>query len=217
LDSSTASASGAASAAPQAGGEQQLVAAHEAMLKTPGLQFDFASLPQPKPPPWLKALVQALEAIAPVLKYIFWGGLILGGALLIYFIGRELLGVRFGWKRKKKASEAPDWRPEPQKARALLEDADRLAAEGRFSEAVHLLLFRSIDDLSGRRPGAVRPALTSRDIAAMGAMPPAARTAFGQIARVVEAGFFGGRPVGREDFAACRTAYEGFAFAEGWA
>ena len=95
-------------------------------------------------------------------------------------------------------------------------DADALAEQGRFGEAVHLILFRSIDDLAGRKPGSVRPALTSRDIAAMDAIPAPARSAFGHIADVVERSFFGGRPLGQVDFRDCRTAYERFAFAGGW-
>jgi hypothetical protein len=208
---------GSTATGARAAAEQHLAAAHQTLLKTPGLQFDFTGVSQPKPPSWLKPLGEFLEVIAPVLKYVFWGGLILGLALLLFLIGRELIGVRLGWKKKKAgAAKAPEWRPEPAAARALLEDADSLAAEGRFDEAVHLLLFRSIDDLSGRRPGAVRPALTTRDIAALDAMPPQAREAFGRIARVVERGFFGGRPVAAGDFAACREAYQGFALAEAW-
>jgi len=192
-------------------------AAHEAMLKAPSLQFDFSAVPAPpQPPGWLKPLFELIEAIAPLLGYVFWGGLILGAALLLYFVGREILASHFGWARGGKPAATPQWRPEPEQAKALLEDADRLAAEGRFDEAAHLLLFRSIDDLSGRRPGAVRPALTTRDIAAIDAMPAAARDAFARIAEVVERSFFGGRSLGREDFDACRAAYQGFAFAEGW-
>ena len=206
-----AAATGARSAA-----EHDLVAAHKKLLESRDLQFDFETYVPPKPPGWLKSLLEMLEAIAPVMKYVFWAGLALGVALLLFFIGRELLGVHFGWRRRAKPKREEDWRPEPGKARALLADADRLAGEGRFEEAVRVLLFRSIDDLSGRRPGAVRPALTSRDIARMEAMPPTARTAFGEIAAVVEASFFGGGKVAKEEFAACRRAYEGFAFAEGW-
>ena len=33
-------------------------------------------------------------------------------------------------------------------ARAQLDDADRLAEQARFDEAIHLLLFRSIDDIA---------------------------------------------------------------------
>ncbi len=110
-----------------------------------------------------------------------------------------------------------DWRPDEAKARALLEDADRLAAQGAYDEAAHLILYRSIDDIEGRRPRLVRPALTSRDIAALEAVPGAARAAFSRITQAVEASFFGGRSLDRDGFAECRRAYEAFAFPEAWA
>lgn len=196
--------------------EQQLAAAHEALLKTPGIQFDFAAAPAPPPPPgWLEPLLRLLQAIGPVLKYVFWGGLILGAGLILYFIARELVPERW-FRRKKLEVAATDWRPEPEQARALLEDADGLAAAGRFEEAIHLLLFRSIDDLRGRRPGAVKPALTSRDIAGLETLPAAPRDAFARLARAVELSFFGGRPAGADEFGAARQDYEAFAFAESW-
>jgi len=196
--------------------EQQFAQAHAALLKTRGLQFDFGGVSPPPPPPaWLEPLAQILKAILPVLPYIFWGGVILGAALILYFIARELVPDRW-FRRKTAAVTATDWRPEPDKARALLEDADGLAAAGRFEEAIHLLLFRSIDDLRARRPGAVKPALTSRDIASLETLPAAPRDAFARLARAVELTFFGGRPAGADAFAAARQDYEAFAFAEGW-
>lgn len=102
------------------------------------------------------------------------------------------------------------------KARTLLEDADKLAAAGQFAEAVHLILFRSIEDIEGKRPDLISPALTSRDIAGLEGVPERVRRTFSDIAAVVERSFFGGRAVGAEEFAACRKAYEGFAFAEAW-
>jgi hypothetical protein len=195
--------------------EQKLALAHRALLQTRGLQFDFHTLKRPEPPDWLTALLRGLAEFAPVFKYVFWGGLAVGVALIVWLFVRELLASRFG--RRKAAAPAADWRPEPGQARALLEDADRLAADGRFDEAVHLLLFRSIDDITGRRPGLVRPALTSRDIASLDSMPAPARSAFGRIAEAVERSFFGGRTVGADEFALCRREYEAFAFSEGWA
>jgi hypothetical protein len=196
--------------------EQKLAAAHEALLKTRGMQFDFGGIPPPPPPPaWLEPLAQVLKVIVPVLPYIFWGGVTLGAALILFFIVRELAPA--SWFAKKKLEVAvTDWRPEPEKARALLEDADGLAAAGRFEEAIHLLLFRSIDDLRARRPGAVKPALTSRDIAGLETLPVAPRDAFARLARAVELTFFGGRPAGADEFGAARQDYEAFAFAEGW-
>ena len=194
--------------------EGKLAAAHKALLHTRGLQLDFKSAPKPPPVPgWLEALVRFLGELAPVLKFVFWGGLILGGVLIVWFVAREVLATRF---KSEKPAAPVDWRPEPEAARALLEEADRLAAAGRFGEAIHILLFRSIDDLAGRRPGLVKPALTARDIAALEQMPPPARGAFTRIAERVERSFFGGRAVGAEDFAHARDDYETFAFSEGW-
>lgn len=194
--------------------EAKLAAAHRALLHARGLQLDFKAAPTPPPPPaWLEGLFQFLGGLAPVLKFVFWGGLAVGVVLIVWFVAREVLASRY----KKEPSAPPaDWRPDPGQARALLEEADRLAAAGRFGEAIHLLLFRSIDDLAGRRPGLVRPAFTSRDIAGLEQIPPAPRTAFARIAERVEHSFFGGRAVGARDFSQARGDYETFAFPEGW-
>lgn len=205
-------------AAAQAGqtAEQKLVLAHKALLKTPGLQFDFGMAPPPeKPPGWVRPLIEFLASLGPILQYVFWGGLAVGAALIIYFIAREY--VPDAWLKKNRVDRGvTDWRPEEGKARALLEDADNLAAAGRFEEAIHLLLFRSIDDLVSRRPGAVRPALTSRDIAGLEVLPGDARSAFARLAQAVERTFFGGRPADADAFGDARKDYEAFAFAEGW-
>jgi len=196
-------------------GERKLAAAHAALRHARGLQLDFATAPAPPPPPaWLKALVEALQAAAPVMKYVFWGGVIAGLAWLIWVMVRDV--APSGWRVRKRPTAAVDWRPDAAAARTLLTDADGLAAEGRYGEAVHLLLFRSIEELAAKRPGSVRAALTSRDIVAAAPIPPAPREAFARIARTVERSFFGGRIVDAEEFAARRGDYETFAFSEGW-
>lgn len=205
---------GAGAVGPAA--EQKLAAAHAALRKTPGIQFDFQGLPAPpKAPAWLEPLAKLLKFIAPVLPYVFWGGVILGVGLILFFIAREVVPERW-FRRKRVEAPAADWRPEPEKARALLDDADGLAAAGRFEEAIHLLLFRSIDDLRARRPGVVKPALTSRDIAGLDVLPAGPRAAFASLARAVELTFFGGRPAGADEFGSARRDYEAFAFAEAW-
>ncbi len=195
--------------------EQKLAAAHQALRHTRGLQLDFqAAPPPPEPPAWLDGFLRFLAGLAPVMKFLFWGGVVLAVALIAWFVVREIVETRF---RKVRAPAPPaDWRPDREQARALLEEADALAAGGRFGEAVHILLFRSIDDLAGRRPGLVRPALTSRDIAGLDQMPASARTAFARIAERVERSFFGGRPADQQDFVHARSDYEAFAFSEGW-
>ncbi len=192
-----------------------LAQAHAELLGQRDLQFDFAALTPPRPPDWLKPLIQLLTALAPLFKWLFWIGLALGVGAMLLFLGRELLAARFpSWRRKPKATSPPEWRPAAARARTLLEDADRLAAAGRHGEAVRLILRRGIEDIDARWPGQVRPALTSRDIASLAILPAAARSTFAGIAQVVEHSLFGGRAVDAGEFAACREAYQAFALPE---
>jgi hypothetical protein len=202
---------GSASNAPATAGDA-LARAHAGLLQQRDLQFDFAMFTPPPVPEWAKELSRLLQALAPVFKWVFWIGLALGVGAVLLFIGRELLAARFpSWRRKRKAMSEPEWRPAAARARTLLEDADRLAAAGRYGEAVRLILFRSIEDIDARWPGQVRPALTSRDIAGLAILPAAARSTFVGIAQVVEHSLFGGRAVDADGFAACRQAYQAFA------
>jgi hypothetical protein len=201
------------------GASDAVARAHASLLRDKTLQFEPTAPPKPpNAPEWLIAIGKALNAAAPFLTYVFWGMLILGAALILFFLARELLATRWpGFKRHKgPALGAEDWRPTAAKARTLLEDADKLAAEGRFAEAVHLILFRSIEDIEGKRPDLISPALTSRDIGRLDGVPERVRRTFGDIAAVVERSFFGGRAVDAEAFASCRQAYESFAFSEAW-
>jgi len=106
-------------------------------------------------------------------------------------------------------------RPEERRARALLEDADALAAKGMFAEAVHLLLFRSIDEIQEKK-GAVARSLTAREIGSLGFLTKDIRDALSPIIRIVERSFFGGRPVNENSWQEARASYENFAFGGAW-
>jgi hypothetical protein len=193
--------------------------AHRQLLADPNLQFDLGRFQPPKLPAWIKALGEFLDAIAPGLKILFWIVIALVVLFLLYCLVRWLQGQAFAWpwKRRPKAAEAGEsWRPEEAPARALLVEADALAAAGDYSGAAHLLLRRSIEEIDSNRPQLVRPALTSRDIAAAPALPPEPRSAFARIVTAVEQSLFGGRALGETDWRDCRTAYELFAFSPEW-
>lgn len=202
--------------------------AHEALLRQTDLQFQLnQAKPPPKPPDWLikllepigKALGAGVKALGPVAPYIFWGGVAIGAAFILFLIGQRLFAVKRGLTvgGLKLTGGAEPWRPAPEQARALLEEADRLAADGQFVEAAHLILLRSIQDIQARRPRAVAISLTSRDISRLEALPPPARVLFSGIAEAVEISLFGGRPLDREGYARCRDAYSSFAEAGSWA
>lgn len=207
---------GAGSAASSEG--DGFEAAHAAVAGDSSLQFQVAAVEPPPPlPDWLGGLFELLAALGPVFLVIFWVGLAVIVLTIVWFIGREMLGIRLPDRHKPSAPSGTDeWRPAAGVALALLSDADALAEQGRYDEAVHLILLRSIGDIDGRLPNTVRPALTARDIADLQRLPETARPAFARIARVVEASLFGGRSVDRADFSECRQAYEAFAFPGAW-
>jgi len=206
--------------------QDALRAAQQQMMRDPSLQFGFGKVAPPPVthlPKWLEAILdaigQALHFIAPALGWIFIGGLVLALLAVLFFIVREF--VRARWpellKRGPAAPKPAEWRPEAAVARALLEEADKLAAAGRYGEAVRLILHKSIEDIEGRRPRLVRPAYTAREIGRLSDIPDNARGVFVGIAGVVEKSFFGGEPLDAPGFSACRKAYETFAFPGAWA
>lgn len=159
---------------------------------------------------------------APYARLLLWTVLAVIALAVLTILYRQLR--HRDWKppfRRKAAAVVADaeeehWLPEAAPARSWLQEADMLAAQGRFAEAVHLLLFRSIEDIARRRPQIVRPALTSREIAAVAAIPPAARTLFERIARLVERSLFGGRDVEAREWEMARAAYADFALPKAW-
>ncbi len=209
----------------------RLAAAHDALRADPSIQFSLPAVPPPpEPPRWLREFGEWLnDFLAPVARFFHWVGSFMPDAPFARFFLWTVLAVaalalawaiyqrlRHGeWRlpRRRRAEfvdpgpKEEDWAPEAAPARSWLREADALAAQGRYAEAVHHLLFRSIEDIGRRRPRLVRPALTSRELAAAEALPPPARSLFARIAGLVERSLFGGRPVEAGDWTAARAAY----------
>lgn len=192
--------------------------AHARLLADRTIQFEMPRVDPDPPrdgPNWLSGLVDFLNS--PAMSGIFWVVVVLVAIFILYLIALRFAGFQPPWRRgSQDEEEDSDLRPEASVARQLLDEADALARQGRFSEAAHLLLHRSIEDIDHRRPELLRPALTSRDIAALPGLPDQPRTAFARIAMLVERSLFARRPLARDDWEDCRVAYERFAFADGW-
>lgn len=196
--------------------------AFRAMKRDEKLQFDLPPAPEPPKLDWLesffKGLAGFIEAILPLLKIIFFVGIGAIIALVLYAIAKVIYETRFKREAKEVIEEAspPLYVPDQDQARILLEDVDALAAQGRFEEAVHELLFRSIQDIDIHRPNTIRRSLTSREIAALKILTPATREAFATIGGVVETSYFGGKTIGKDEFDICRAAYAQFAQKSAW-
>ncbi len=201
----------------QASTAQSVAKAHEALRARADIQFEMAAAKPPEVPEWMRWLGKQLAQLAPVAPWIFWTCVAIGAAIILYLIVTAIL--RWLPSRDTAAAAEPDvaeWRPTEKAARALLADAEALASQGRFEEAVHLLLQRSLEDIQRNRPRLLRPALTSREIAGADWMPGIVRRAFTAMAAPVERSLFGGRSLARADWEEARAAYGEFALPGAW-
>ncbi len=203
-------------------GDDAILRDWQAVRGDSSIQYSPVTPPEPaRTPEWLKHLLDWLgEALGPAGRWlatnwtpIRWTLIALGVAVALYLLWR-LLAPALGWQRPARPEQEQEWTPERSAALALLEDADALAAQGRFDEATHLLLQRSVGQIRAARPEWLEPSSTAREIAALPALPERARDAFTAIAGRVERSLFALRSLGAEDWQAARAAYADFALAD---
>lgn len=188
--------------------------------------IQYAPLPPiqpPKTPDWLQRLGEwmrelfeplgkALGMSWPTMKYVLLAMAITLALYIIWLLVRPM--VERWLARERQSIEAEEWVPDRQAAASLLSEAERLAAAGRFDEAVHLLLRRSVEDIAEARPDWLHPASTAREIAMLPLLSERAREAFGVIATRVERSLFALRELDQADWQAARDAYSSFALTE---
>lgn len=218
----------------------RFAAAHAALKADTSIQFTLQPAPKPPAPPqwlvdfahWLGHVLRPIGRFfrwissfmpdAPYARIFLWTILAAAAAMLVWVVYLRLRDGVWRLPRRKRATtamvetEEDAWAPDAAPVRAWLREADLMAEQGRYAEAVHHLLFRSIEDIAKRRPRLVRPALTSRELAEADAIPGPARELFAGIARLVERSLFGGRPVNAEDWGSARAAYADFTLPGTW-
>lgn len=93
------------------------------------------------------------------------------------------------------------------------DDADELADQGRFAEAIHTLLLRTLHELASQNLVRVTPALTSREILAKVSLLGDAREALTGLIVAVEQTWFGDDVPQLADYQRCRAEFDRFAAA----
>lgn len=142
-----------------------------------------------------------LGAGAYLARMVFTVLLVAVGVLLVGWIVRAL----WQWTGRRRPGEAS---PQAAEAGASLEperepelaDASRLAAEGRYGEAIHALLLAAIHHFAARAHMQVPPSRTSRELARLLPLGTESRPVFNELVRAVELYLFGGVDAGAEDY-----------------
>jgi hypothetical protein len=140
--------------------------------------------------------------------------LVVGVLIILLFVIRAIANRnKSGDDEKLPDEEAVDAEEEaePKQAElvAPLDEAERLAMEGRFAEAIHLLLLRTIEELA-RADGRPAEHLTSREILAQIRLRAGARDALAELVGVVELTWFGDDVPGDPEWRRCKAAFEHF-------
>jgi hypothetical protein len=154
-------------------------------------------LPQVQVPP---AAVPVIGAGAELTRIVFIVLLVAVMALVLAWVVRAV-AERMGRGRAGSAAEVPGLGAEAGPEREPdLEDASRLAAEGRYGEAIHALLLAAIHHFAERAHLTVQPSRTSRELSRLLPLRSEARAAFDELVRAVERTLFGGEAAGPEDY-----------------
>jgi len=157
-------------------------------------------LPPPREPPqpWLPP-----APLVILLKVLLWTGFAVVVILSVTWVARRLgLGVR----EVEAGEPAPGAGDRP--AQLPVANAEALAADGRFAEAIHALLLDTLEALS--RAGRLGPSLTSREIVARFPLAPRAREALTGLVDAVEVTWFGGVVPGETEYRRCLERFHTF-------
>jgi hypothetical protein len=144
----------------------------------------------------------------PLPEWLIWGAVVLG-ALIALYVGRGPLLALLG--RRKEEWETPavgagETAPAP--GTDALAAADAMSREGRFVEAMHLLLLQSLADIREQLRETFADSLTSREILRGARLDPAGRSSLREIIAAVERTYFGGYPARDDDYMACRRNFD---------
>lgn len=187
--------------------------------------IQYAPVPPIKPPEapeWLRRLGEWLQELFlpfgkalgmswPTIQTVLIGLAVLLALIVLWVVLRPLVARL---RNRPAPNENELWAPDRDAAALLLADAERLAQEGRYEEAVHLLLQRSVQQIADARPDWLIPASTAREIARIPMLPEEARNAFTEIATRVERSLFAMHGLDETDWRAARDAYADFALAK---
>ncbi len=167
--------------------------------------------PREKEKPQSFALPASLGAFLKILVY---GFIVVALVLLVIWIVRAIMNRTPGSSNKADPRDKPLKRPglpnkppggEIQIPKDWLARADRLAAEGKFGEALHLLLLGAIHSLSRSSRMTTKDSFTSRELLRRFTLAGEKKDAFQFLVLGTEKFLFGGQPPGQGDFESSRA------------
>ena len=163
-----------------------------------------------------RSLESAEAALDPIVALLRWFGLGGVAAQLVRLVGvgaAVLAVLLFGaWLARRLAERgdsgsASEGVSTPTLDAGPLLDAEALAAQGRYGEAIHLLLLRTFEVLARRMGSRLAPGMTAREAVARLTLPGSARPALADLVDAAETTTFAGRSASENDYLRCAERF----------
>lgn len=149
------------------------------------------------------------EISSDFVQLLLWGAVVLGVAVVVWSL-RDSLPV---FSRSRRIVAPPEAIVAAGSGRQMHDaqvEADDLAAQGYYNEAMHVLLHKSLQELHHRLGLRFSASLTSREILRRVELPDDGRGALTRIIQAVEMTYFGGRQADAADYSQCRGHFDIF-------
>ncbi len=184
---------------------QEIEAAAARTIKLHGIQTDL-----PKEAAETGGWTLSLPDI-DIVTLILWCAIAFGVVFVLYPLRDQVI---FGRMRRPEDwdGQTPGANGKHQESQLVFAaaQADEFAAQGRYREAIHLLLLHALNEMRQRLKAQFADSLTSREIVRSAKLPDMGDTALRDVIGRVETSYFGEHPTGAEDYAACRASFDIF-------
>jgi len=134
-----------------------------------------------------------------------------GVGLLLYMLSDMLPALGFAARGQSPEDDEEVGGSLARPPEQVLAAADDLARQGRFVDAMHVLLLQGLADIRRYLGEQHADSLTSREILRSTKLSNAGREPLRDIIARVEWTYFGRHPAEREDYAACRASFDSLA------
>jgi len=153
------------------------------------------------------------DIVKEIIRIVLMTLLVVGGLLLLFFLFNALPTLRERLKRRAAGRDQIGATPiasdaDRERLEIALSEADRLARQGSYGEALHLLLLYCLNEMRRRFGLGLPPSLTSREILGLSVLPEIRRSGLSVIVSAVEVSHFGGRPADEKTYRLCRRHCE---------
>ena len=147
------------------------------------------------------------HAVPDVIRYLLWGAVIVGILVIVWSL-RDSLPVVSRSRKIIAPETTPPSLPQSTRMEEARLEADDLARQGHYGEAMHLLLLKSLSEIRRQLGVSFAVSLTSREILRRTQLPDIGRQSLSAIIRSVERTYFGGDAADQGDYSDCRSNFE---------